>query len=360
MPLRLSAFFVCLSTYLFSNFCLAQNLVLNPSFEETVPDTINEITHLHGVKGWRAPDSHRTIYLNPTFCKEKPELCFGFNKARTGNACAGLMIFSRTSRTATYSMLQGFLSKPLQKGKIYQVEFYLKLADSSSIYMKKFDVSLSPSTAKKYTLPISASPKPWITKLRGSFLKDKENWLHVNFQYIALGGEKFITFGCTGRTNSINNVEYDLADQDFWKKNNIINPNLRTAKYRLEAFYFIDDVSVTETSLTEENGRFSSIYFNSNSISISESDLQRLENLVKLRLSNILNFKISIEGFADKQGEEKDNAALSENRAKVVADYLIQNGVSPERIKIQGFGETQAAQQNSDNDRRVDVFLNLQ
>ena len=359
MPLRLSAFFVCLSTYLFSNFCLAQNLVLNPSFEDTISATANVKQDFKGVKNWRLPINYRTVFLTKSYCEEHPKRCYGFQSARTGEVAAGVKICSITSTTALSTTLQGQLSAPLQKGKIYQVEFYMKLADFSNIYMKRLDVALSPTPKLAHALPNTTAPKPWIINIRSNQLKNKEDWAHIGYPYMALGGEQFITIGYAGFVSGFRHLEYELLDKYFWKRNNIKDPSLESANYRLDAFYFIDDVSVTETPLTEENGRFSSIYFNSNSTNISESDLQRLEKLVKLRLSNIPDFKIRIEGFADKQGEEKDNTALSENRAKAVADYLIQHGVSPERVQIQGFGETQAAQQTSDNDRRVDVFLNL-
>ena len=359
MIYKLSSLFLYIFFSLFINRIQAQNLVVNPSFERLDSITENGNYDLSGVRGWGDRQILRTVYLKNSFCEENPEKCYGFSGARTGNASVGIMILTMTGSTFGISHLQGKLKQPLEKGKIYLVEFYLKLADSSNIYMQKFDVSLTPTAARQYAMPNTNSKKPWIINLLSNKLKDKENWMHINFQYMALGGERFISFGYMGIINYPRKIKYDLVDQDYWKKNNIINPNLLSAKYQLDAFYFIDDVSVIETPLTEENGRFSSIYFNSNSTIISESDLNRLEKLVKLRLSNIPDFKIIIEGFADKQGEEKDNTALSENRAKAVADYLIEHGVPPDRVKIEGFGEAQATQQTSENDRRVDVFIHI-
>ena len=355
MTYKLSSLVYCIFLCLLLKNIQAQNLVMNPGFEERT-EAFEEGNHqFKGVKDWRQPTAKNSVYLYEEGCENNKD-CMGFTAAKSGNSCAGILLFSKTGNSiGGWSYVQGKLKDPLVRGKIYEVEFYLIHADSSPIVVNQVGVLFEKGT-RKFSITARYPGNAQVKNTSENYFTENEKWMRFSSQFIAEGGERFITIG---NFSHIDETPYHLVDKDFWERNNIINPNLLSAKYQLDAFYFIDDVSVTETPLTEENGRFSSIYFNSNSTIISESDLQRLEKLVKLRLSNIPDFKIRIEGFADKQGEEKDNTALSENRAKAVADYLIQHGVSPERVQIQGFGETQAAQQTSDNDRRVDVFLNL-
>ncbi len=50
--------------------------------------------------------------------------------------------------------------------------------------------------------------------------------------------------------------------------------------------------------------------------------------------------KIVIAGFADLRGAKEYNLALAERRAKSVRDYLIKQGVRPERMEIVSYGVT--------------------
>ena len=65
------------------------------------------------------------------------------------------------------------------------------------------------------------------------------------------------------------------------------------------------------------------------------------------------SLRILIEGHADEDGSEKYNLALSMRRAQAVADFLINAGISSNRIDIQGLGESAPAVQGSDEDARA-------
>jgi outer membrane protein OmpA-like peptidoglycan-associated protein len=53
------------------------------------------------------------------------------------------------------------------------------------------------------------------------------------------------------------------------------------------------------------------------------------------------DIQIELTGHTDAIGTNEYNIRLSNYRAKAVADYLIQNGVSPDRITTKGFGEAE-------------------
>lgn len=69
----------------------------------------------------------------------------------------------------------------------------------------------------------------------------------------------------------------------------------------------------------------------------STAELNRLKEL----LEENPGLKIRINGHTDEVGSEKDNQALSENRAKAVYDYLARQGISEERLQYKGFGESE-------------------
>ncbi|MGZ2371195.1 OmpA family protein [Ancylomarina sp. YFZ004] len=70
-----------------------------------------------------------------------------------------------------------------------------------------------------------------------------------------------------------------------------------------------------------------------------------------------LNF--SVEGHTDSDGDDSSNKSLSEARAKVVMEKLIQMGITSNRLKYTGFGEGKPLDNNSTpegkaNNRRVE------
>ena len=48
--------------------------------------------------------------------------------------------------------------------------------------------------------------------------------------------------------------------------------------------------------------------------------------------------RIEVHGHTDNQGSAEFNQALSEARAKAVADYLVGQGISPTRLMWKGYG----------------------
>ena len=65
------------------------------------------------------------------------------------------------------------------------------------------------------------------------------------------------------------------------------------------------------------------------------------------RLSNQPNLSIVIKGYTDATGPEAYNQKLSERRAQAVYDYFASRGVSGERMKTLGYGESHPVTDNS-------------
>jgi len=63
---------------------------------------------------------------------------------------------------------------------------------------------------------------------------------------------------------------------------------------------------------------------------------------------------IMVTGFADRTGDAKLNLELSRKRAKMVRDYLIQNGINADRIVMNYFGDRESYSENP-NDRKVEI-----
>ena len=86
-----------------------------------------------------------------------------------------------------------------------------------------------------------------------------------------------------------------------------------------------------------------------------------LNKLVEL-LKTIPNKKVEIAGHTDNVGDARLNLALSENRSKVVANYLIRNGIDEARISIRGYGgskpiSTGQSESDRSQNRRVEFLI---
>ena len=78
----------------------------------------------------------------------------------------------------------------------------------------------------------------------------------------------------------------------------------------------------------------------------SKAELEKLFNF----LTKYSNLKVEISGHTDSKGDASYNNALSENRAKVVVNYLTDKGIKPERMVAKGYGATNPAAPNENKD----------
>jgi len=79
------------------------------------------------------------------------------------------------------------------------------------------------------------------------------------------------------------------------------------------------------------------IFFDFNQATLRPESKSELNRLVKL-LNDMPSLKIEISGHTDNIGSAQYNKTLSERRAKSVVDFLIENGISPNRLTYKGYG----------------------
>ena len=85
-------------------------------------------------------------------------------------------------------------------------------------------------------------------------------------------------------------------------------------------------------------------------------------NQLKKLLEDNPNMRIQINGHTDNVGSDADNLTLSDNRAKAVYDYLVDNSINASRLSYKGFGETQPIDSNDtaegrQNNRRTTFVI---
>jgi len=100
------------------------------------------------------------------------------------------------------------------------------------------------------------------------------------------------------------------------------------------------------------------IRFDVNKASLKPESMGPINEIYHL-LQKRTDLNFSIEGHTDSDGDNLSNKKLSEDRARVVMDRLIQMGISSNRLKYTGFGESKPIDNNSSpegkaNNRRVE------
>jgi outer membrane protein OmpA-like peptidoglycan-associated protein len=118
----------------------------------------------------------------------------------------------------------------------------------------------------------------------------------------------------------------------------------------------VDTISVNPVPVVLRN-----VFFASGSAAIQPASFPELQRLVKLLQENP-QMRIQINGHTDDVGTVADNLLLSERRAEAVFRFLIENGVSAQRLKYAGFGESRPLfpnnlPENRDRNRRTEFVV---
>lgn len=206
----------------------AQNSVPNYSFEDTLSCALPVI---YNAPPWFNPTGTSPDYWNeyswlPLY--RVPYNGFGYQPARTGHAYAGIGVGGEgTPNQREY--IEVMLDSALVAGKKYCVQFYVNLADSSGYATDGMGAYLSIDTIKDYSSVVNLPYTPQISNSNGNILTDKINWVLISGEYIASGGEKFITIG---------NFKDDANSQTQY-----VGPGGVWLQW---CYYFIEDVYVGE------------------------------------------------------------------------------------------------------------------
>ena len=95
-----------------------------------------------------------------------------------------------------------------------------------------------------------------------------------------------------------------------------------------------------------ESYNINDIYFATNSSELTTSSKFVLDILIDFMKDNP-NIRIEIQGHTDNVGNRKDNLILSENRAKEVYNYLIENNIKASRLQYKGYADTKPIAENT-------------
>ena len=242
MKRHLLAVLLTLTAWCTSVVLKAQNLVINPGFENTsaCPGGISDFAV---VTNWSnactlasdtcsTPDEYATCssQLGGT---NVPNALLGYHQPHSGTHFAGIILGDGFPGCVPLNdnyreYIEGQTSSPLVSGQKYLVEFYMSLADASMWGSNSIGIYFTNTQYLHDACPnsqlINVTPQ---LEMCGPAIMDTVNWVAVQWIYTAAGGEQYLTIGNFKNDANTNRVTHNCQSE---------NPYI---------YYYIDDVSIT-------------------------------------------------------------------------------------------------------------------
>lgn len=341
------------------------NLVYNPSFEEYAicPGKIDAVGKMQQADAWWQPTNGSSDYFNACGGHETrvPRNKMGYQKAHTGNAYCGIYCSQEFYR----EYLQTELKQPLQSGRRYRVSFWVSLAEKSPHAIATLGALLTEVCATDSTRGVMMEREerdlegngsqsigtyfePQVLNPNDSLLDNTKEWVEIAREFVAKGGERFLTIGNFLPFNKSNVIATQGANTPL--------PG---------AYYYIDDVCVTYIDTIEqvivpkkfdvpEVGavvRMENVFFATGESVVLQQSYNELQRLLQL-LHNNPGLKIEVRGHTDNQGTIDYNQRLSEARAKAIVEYLVKRGIDKRRLAWSGHGKSKPVADNGSAEGR--------
>lgn len=327
-----------------------KNLIPNPSFETRKNNKTADIKNAIPWIGVGTVD----YYMKP----DKRDTT-RFKGARTGVGYAGLRFQSDYKEYMHVKLLE-----PLERDQIYHFKMYIRLLEFSSVTVtvKQLGAYFSDEPFKVGMVFIEDG---MVDSTYNKGISGTQNWILIQGDYTARGGEKYIIIG---------NFRTKMKD-DFVKKK-----KWDIFEFK-EAYYYIDDLSLRKILINKDSMKaavkepvqqfpdsytsgqsivIENLYFQEGTATLMNRSYRALENLV-VALNQHPFMEIEIIGYTDNKANETANRKLSKERAQAVFDYLkSQEVINPMTYKGMGPANPIAPNDTDANrakNRRVELVI---
>ena len=328
---------------------------------------------MRGVDAWWQPTKGSSDYFHPCGGREcqTPRNKMGIQTAHNGVAYCGIYCSKENYR----EYLQTELKEPLASGHRYRVSYWVSLADKSPYAVATLGALLTIDRIadssweilmKREAIPIEDNRlqiiatyyEPQVLNPLSEVLDNTKEWVEVSGEFVAKGGERYLTLG-NFRSFNHSNVN-DLGN------NNAVLQG---------AYYYIDDVTVNcldchpqkelaDTMVAPHKGdliALEGVFFEVDKSNIMPQSYNALQRLIEL-LVTVPTMRIELHGHTDNQGTAEHNRLLSEARAQAVTEYLVEHGIDRKRLAWKGFGKTKPVDTNDtpegrQHNRRVEYLI---
>ena len=92
---------------------------------------------------------------------------------------------------------------------------------------------------------------------------------------------------------------------------------------------------------------FAPVYFGFDSTVVPQGELGKIDAVVE-HLAARTDRVVVVEGHCDERGSNEYNLALGENRSTIIRNYMVQSGISADRIQTRSYGEEKPAAEGHD------------
>ncbi len=338
----------------------AQNVVDNPGFEQRSGKvnfmSMSDIFRMYDVTSWTQPTNGSSDYFYAQNGVLNINPYAGDQNAASGSAFAGFITWLPGREYREY--LGGSLVAPLEKGKKYVFRMKISTGELCPFFVNEIGVLFTEKQLQQKTTDKTIDSIPDaiidITGLRSA----GTSWITVEQTFIATGKERYFTFG------NFKNDQHTSLYTDK-SKQQVMCPY---------AYYYADDVEIVPVDNNYKPGArldntptpLSALIVAGNTFAARgiqfDTDKATLRPESYLQLHAILaelkrkpELKVEISGHTDSTGTAAHNMELSRARAKVVADYLITEGIDKSRITWKGYGYTKPLGNDAALNRRVEM-----
>ena len=205
----LTYLFCALATVMLPTLASAQtrNLVPNESFEERDSTIVigqpvpcpNESGEISLVTEWVSAGGSIDYFHSCAVGSEYPDYgvptnLFGSQQAYDGEAYV-LFGAIADNHLNWREWIEVQLKEPLKKDEVYELSFYVNLTDDSRYVVQEIGGLLTQETTSDYSGSLFFSAEPQVENTSVD-LNEKDDWLEVSGEFIATGGEEYLTIGC--------------------------------------------------------------------------------------------------------------------------------------------------------------------
>ena len=355
--IRYSLFLLALS--FLSETGLAQNLVLNGSFEEhqgcPVDFNQSQLTH---IVSWKQPGQGTPDYFNS--CSKAvgvPKNVFGNESAATGEAYAGFVNYTFNKKNYR-EYLTSELSRPLNPGELVCIEISISSADYCNFVTDGCGIVLSKNELHQKGMACIEMPAT-IENPHLYILDQREGWVKMGDIYRASGGERFITIGnfkndrdtkilhSTGNDKGMGDYSYLFVD-DVVVKAVKSKEECSCENDILESLVFDPPLQLSQY----DEIRLDDVLFDFDRFNLTDSAKKELDEVYVLLKKN-KSMYLEVQGHTDSRGKDEYNVNLSKNRAEAVVGYLLKKGIDRSRLEIKYFGSTKPITSNDSDEGRA-------
>ncbi|GAB5539083.1 MAG: hypothetical protein Salg2KO_11860 [Salibacteraceae bacterium] len=327
-------------------------MIKNGSFE-SVSKKIKGGGTIEYAYPWKSPTDAKADVFSPKAKSDDyktPINVYGDTDPLDGSNYAGILIYSYKDGDPR-QYLQIELEEKMEEDKVYCVKMNVMLSMLSKYSSNNIGMYLSkkPLTAEEIE---ARNLEPQVIHSQNRIFEEMFDWEPICQTYIADGGEEYLTIG--------NFASTDATETDKVKK-----PKGITGQQARGAYYYIDDVSVmnmagveecdceldaggnsinvvysvetsseVEVDVSEDIQR-TRIYFDDGSSEINEMAGKDIAKIATL-LTEHPKYKVKVVGHTDPVEEAQATGNLSQDRANIVRDKLVELGVPENKLLVVG------------------------